>query len=61
MLEFPGGRYKLQLYDFQGSLLKTVTVNSDLYSLDLTSYNTGIYLVRIITPTGSFVRKIIKE
>jgi CotH kinase protein/Lamin Tail Domain/Secretion system C-terminal sorting domain len=61
VLEYAGGKYILQLYDFQGNLLKTLSVNSELYNLDMTQYKSGIYLIRVLTSGRNFVRKIIKE
>ncbi|MCX6253693.1 MAG: T9SS type A sorting domain-containing protein, partial [Bacteroidia bacterium] len=51
----------LQVFDFQGRLLRKITVNSETYNLDMSSYFPGIYLIEVITPDGSIVRKIIKE
>jgi hypothetical protein len=61
IIESTGRKYILQLFDFQSCLLQAINVNSDTYSLDMSSYFPGIYLVKIITPDGSFIRKIIKE
>lgn len=60
-IESGGKEYALQIFDFQGRILKTVYVNSDTYSLDMTSYFPGIYLIKVTTSEGSFVRKITKE
>jgi len=60
-LEVKAGKYYLYLYDFEGRLLRSVIVESDSYSLDMRQYKTGIYLIRIVTPLRSTVRKIIKE
>ena len=52
---------RLQLFDFQGCLLQTVSINSATYALDMSTYSPGAYLIDVITSDGSFVRKIIKE
>jgi hypothetical protein len=51
----------LQLFDFQGRLLRKITVNSEIYNLDMNSCLPGIYLIEVITPDGSNVQKIMKE
>jgi hypothetical protein len=60
-IEFSKGEYILQLIDFQGYLLNTVNIDSDSYSLDMTRYKSGIYLIRIVSSGRSYVRKIVKE
>jgi hypothetical protein len=60
-LETPWSKYVLQLYDFQGRLMKTVNIDSDYFNLDMKQLTRGIYLVRMITPYGNLTRKIIKE
>ncbi len=60
-VESAGRNYVLQLFDFQGCILQTIYVNSNAYSLDMTSDLPGLYLIKVITPEGNFVRKIIKE
>jgi hypothetical protein len=51
----------VQLYDFQGRMIRNIDVNSGTYQLDMTSYPRGIYLVQVFTPAGNTIRKIIKE
>jgi hypothetical protein len=51
----------LEIFDIMGTRLQYIAINSVCYSLDLTSYGQGLYLVKIYTPVGSFVRKIIKK
>ena len=51
----------LELYDIMGSGLQTISVNSECYNLDMTTYPRGMYLVKIVTSGGSFVRKIIRK
>jgi hypothetical protein len=51
----------LELFDFQGRLIRRVDINSGFYNLDMSSYSRGLYLIHVITPGASFVQKIIKE
>ncbi|MFH1321713.1 MAG: CotH kinase family protein [Bacteroidota bacterium] len=51
----------LQLLDFQGRLLRVIPVDSESYSLDMSAYSPGLYLIKINTAERSFVRKVIKE
>lgn len=51
----------IQLFDFQGNMLQNEIVVTEAYSIDMTKYKSGIYLVRIISPVKSIVRKIVKE
>jgi len=62
-LQIEGGRKinTLELYDLQGHMLQIVNVNSETYILDMTSRSPGMYLIRVVTPAGIFVRKIIKD
>ncbi len=60
VIESDGRKCIMQLYDLQGCLLQTINIDSDTYILDMTSYYQGIYLIKMITTEGSFVRKIIK-
>jgi hypothetical protein len=60
-LEFSRGEYVLQLIDFQGNLLNAISIDSDSYSLDMTRYKPGIYLIRVVSSGRSYVKKIIKE
>ena len=51
----------LQLYNLQGYILQTVTVNSNSYILDMTSRLPGMYLIKVVTADRSYIRKIVKE
>lgn len=53
--------FSIQLFDFQGKILRKIRIDSEIYYLDMASYPTGFYLLEIFTPEGSSVRKIIKE
>jgi hypothetical protein len=60
-MEFSGGEQVLQLIDFQGNLLSTIKIDSDSYTLDMSRYKSGIYLLRIVSAGRSYVSKIVKE
>jgi hypothetical protein len=60
IIESDGRKYSVQIYDLQGHMLNTSKVNSDTYIFDMTSYPQGMYLVKVTSPGGCFVRKIIK-
>jgi hypothetical protein len=60
-IEAEGRINSLQLFDYNGYILQIIKVNSERYSLDMTSFFPGIYLIKVITPNGNFIRKIIKE
>ena len=51
----------LEMYDISGIRLLAHSVNSECFSLDMTSLPSGLYLVKVVTPAGSYVRKIIKK
>lgn len=51
----------LQLINLQGYVLQNITVNSDMYILDMRTLSPGMYLIKVITADGSFVRKVVKE
>ena len=53
--------FSIQLYDFQGKILRKIRIDSENYYLDMSSYPVGFYLLEVFTPEGSFVRKFIKE
>jgi hypothetical protein len=51
----------VELFDFQGRLIKKIDINSEIYKLDMSSCSQGIYMIMVISPEGNFIRKIIKE
>jgi len=51
----------IQLFDSQGRMLRKINVNSESYSLDMSSYSGGIYMVQVITMGRNIVQKVIKE
>ena len=51
----------VELFDFQGRLIKRINIDSGNYSLNMSSYPKGIYMLHIITRDKNIVRKVIKE
>jgi len=51
----------LELFDFQGRLIKRIIVDSENYNLDMSSYPKGMYMLHIIARDRIFVQKVIKE
>jgi hypothetical protein len=51
----------VELFDFQGRLIRRINIDSGTYQLDMSSYSKGIYMLNIITRDKCFVKKVIKE
>jgi hypothetical protein len=51
----------VQLISLQGNVLTDINVGADRYELDMRNYTPGMYMLKIITGSGSYVRKIVKE
>lgn len=51
----------IELYDFQGRILKTEKVNKTDIQLDVSNHQIGTYLFKIITNNGTIFRKFIKN
>jgi hypothetical protein len=51
----------VQLFDFQGRLLRKINIDSGTYKLDLSACASGMYLIQVITREGNFKQKIIKQ
>jgi hypothetical protein len=51
----------ISLSDIQGRLLVTVNVNRESYELDMSRFNSGTYIIRIITADKTYTRKIVKN
>jgi CotH kinase protein/Lamin Tail Domain/Secretion system C-terminal sorting domain len=60
-IEAKGKMTDMQLFDIQGRLIQKIRIDSENYILNMSTYSPGMYLIKVITPTGNFVRKIIKE
>ncbi len=51
----------MELFDINGSLIRTVLINDNTSTHNLHSLNSGIYVLRIQTDKGTIVQKIIKQ
>lgn len=51
----------VELFDFQGRLIKRINIDSGNYSLNMSYYLKGIYMLHVITRDKNIVRKVIKE
>ncbi len=56
-----GNITSVQLFDVQGRILETMTVNDDAIDFDLSQKSNGVYFVKIYTVKGVKVEKLIKE
>ena len=60
-IEFAGTIKTLELFDSQGRMIRKTYPDSGTFNLDMNACSPGIYLIRLITPEGNFIRKIVKE
>ncbi len=51
----------LRIFDIQGRLLSTVSVNTKIFELDFSQFAEGTYLVTVLTATNSYNTLVIKE
>ena len=51
----------IEVYDLNGRVLQTILVNDFTQKIDLSSQDTGIYLVKVTTSTGANVLEIKKD
>jgi hypothetical protein len=51
----------VDLYDLTGRILLSMPVNSSCEVIDMSGRPGGVYLVRITTPSASYLRKVIRE
>jgi Secretion system C-terminal sorting domain len=52
---------QVTLFDMQGRQLQTATPGTESYTIDVSGRAQGVYLVKILTPKGAGVKKIIKN
>lgn len=52
---------ELQVYDMFGKILFQKRVGEKEFSVDLSNYDAGIYMLRLVTGTGVVTRKIVKN
>lgn len=50
----------VSLSDLQGRLLVTENVNKENYELDMSGFNSGTYIIRIVTVDNTYTSKILK-
>jgi CotH kinase protein/Lamin Tail Domain/Secretion system C-terminal sorting domain len=60
-IEYSGTIKSVELLDIQGKSTGRTDINSGIYKLDMSSCSKGIYLIRLCTPEGNFIHKIIKN
>lgn len=51
----------IELYDMSGKLLSKNTYNGNYYTINLSSFNSGIYILKLITNDKIITRQIIKK
>ena len=60
--DFTNGKPNLiELYDIQGHKLKTIIVNSNSGSIDISELNSGMYVIKFFTNKSTQARLIIKD
>ena len=60
--ETPGTDTYIELYNALGQQLNVATViSSNPFTLDLSGYTTGVYLLKVVSANGVFVEKVVKN
>jgi len=52
---------KIEIYDLQGRLLKTIKENKEKYQIDISNFTSATYLVKLSTEKGSQTVKVVKK
>ena len=52
---------RAEVYNIQGRLLQTVSLDATSTDIDISGYPTGIYMVQVFSEKGSFTKKIVKK
>jgi hypothetical protein len=52
---------QVTLFDMQGRQLQTATPHTETYTIDVSGRAQGMYLIKIVTPKGAGIKKIIKN
>ncbi|HKK42320.1 MAG TPA: CotH kinase family protein [Bacteroidales bacterium] len=60
-IEAGGTIRSVQLISLQGNVLSVINVDAGRYDMDLSRFAPGMYLVKVLTVKGSFVKKIIRQ
>ena len=53
--------WSVGIVDVYGKLLRMIAINDNMVELDLSSYTAGVYFLKIDTPNGEVVRKVVKR
>lgn len=52
---------KIELFDLQGRLLKTINENKEKYQIDISNFSSATYLVKLSTEKGNQTVKVVKK
>ena len=52
---------KIELFDLQGRLLKTINENKEKYQIDISNFSSGTYLIKLSEEKGSQTIKVVKK
>lgn len=52
---------KIEIFDLQGRLLKTIKENKEKYQIDISNFSSATYLVKLSTEKGSQTVKVVKK
>jgi Secretion system C-terminal sorting domain/Leucine Rich repeats (2 copies) len=52
---------KIELFDLQGRLLKTINENKEKYQIDISNFSSSTYLIKLSTEKGSQTVKVVKK
>lgn len=55
------GLKKIELMNINGQVLQTIGINSSTMNIDLSEYNTGVYLIRAVGDVNTKVHRIMKK
>jgi len=50
-----------RIYDSNGSMIKSLNINPGVNTFEIRNLAPGIYYIKILSPSGNDVRKIIKQ
>ena len=52
---------KIEIFDLQGRLLKTINENKEKYQIDISNFSSDTYLIKLSTEKGSQTIKVVKK
>lgn len=52
---------KIELFDLQGRILKTINENKEKYQIDISNFSSGTYLIKLSEEKGSQTIKVVKK